>query len=80
MNSLTGNKDVDFLIIQHLNDTGLKNISVVNKYMLSLFNDPNFWLKRISTQFNMEPKDIRKTNDYYGFGCYKELYKYFRLF
>ena len=48
---LTGNKDVDFIILNKLDDIDLVNICQVNKQAKTLCNDQDFWLNRIMLKF-----------------------------
>ena len=51
MNGLTGNKDVDILILQKLKDTELLNILLTNKYLNSLCNE-QFIINRLISYIN----------------------------
>lgn len=60
MNKLTGNKDVDVLILNQLEDHELGAICQVNKYINSLCNDENFWLNRIINRINYACRSAKK--------------------
>jgi len=77
MNTLTGNKDTDFLILNKLNDYELTRVCQANRYIRSLCNDDNFWLRRIKNNFNfLSTEDIYKMKNYLNFSTIKELYQY----
>ena len=48
---LTGLEDLDYIILNNLNDNDLLNIFLTNKYFNSIGNNDNFWLNRIITRF-----------------------------
>lgn len=48
---LTGNKNVDFKILNELDDKDLVNICQTNKLASDLCNDQTFWLNRIRIKF-----------------------------
>ena len=68
---LTGNKDVDMMILSKLNDVDLVNTCQVNKMANEVCNDQKFWLNRILSKFpiNLEVltkyKGDRSWSDYY---------------
>ena len=78
MSKLTGNKNVDFMILMQLNDYELGKICQVNKYVNSICNDPQFWLNRIIENYSLSGKDVTKMKDYLGFLSIKELYIYLK--
>ena len=47
MNTLSGNKETDMLILQQLSDYDLSKVCQVNKYVNSLCNADRFWMNRI---------------------------------
>lgn len=48
---LTGNKNIDLIILNKLHDKDLTNIYLVNKNLYNLSNDQSFWLNRIMIKF-----------------------------
>jgi ankyrin repeat protein len=70
--ALTGNKDLDIKILNHLTDSDLISVCKVNKKASQLCNDQKFWLNRILTKFPYLTIDIlnkykkdRSWSDYY---------------
>ena len=57
---LTGNKDVDLIILSKLEDTELVNICQTNKAANELCNNQGFWYRRIQTKFPNVGIDILK--------------------
>ena len=69
---LTGIKDLDYKILNQLEDRDLVNICQVNKEADSICQDETFWLNRIVTRFPKVPSEIfienrngRSWADYY---------------
>ena len=73
----TGNKDVDFLILNQLEDHDLVKISQINKYMNSLCQDECFWINRIEQVFKINSETRIKSKAFFEFNTWKELYIYF---
>jgi hypothetical protein len=74
MNKLTGNKDVDILIINKLNDYELGKVCQVNRHVRAICNDETFWRIRtyekfgnLLKEFDIDISKHRKTSwkDYY---------------
>lgn len=71
--SLTSNKDTDIQILVHLNDKTLSNVSLVNKYMYSLYKDNNLWRYKFCKKYNVQ---VVKDTDYlYKNYTWEKLYK-----
>ena len=79
MEKFTGNKDLDFLILQQISDLDLRRLCRVNRYLNSLCNDENFWMKRIILKIDdtLSYEDIQRLKIYLGINSNKELYNYF---
>ena len=78
MSKLTGNKNVDFVVLNLLTDYELSQVCQVNKYVNSLCNDDNFWLQRIINKYNLPSEYIIETKEFLEFEKYKELYIYLK--
>ena len=69
MTDLTGNKDVDLLIFENLDDRSLFQYCEIGKkdpYVQKLCNDEHFWLKRLQKTFgNVEKRENRKWKSLY---------------
>lgn len=84
MTTLTGNKDVDGLILMNLNDYELSRVCRVNKYVNSICNDDMFWLKRLlaGTLYSeydvpvdkIDLESLRYIKDYLEFKKWKKFY------
>ena len=69
---LTGIKDLDYKILNQLEDKDLVNICQTNKEAKTICDDQTFWLNRIVTRFPSVPSEIflknkkgRSWADYY---------------
>ena len=81
MNKLTGNKDVDFMILQKLTDVELGKVCKVNKYVNKLCEDSDFWLNRIVLTFPyLNNNDVIEFKKFFDFETYKELYIFLKTF
>ena len=73
--ALTGIKDVDFLILDLLNDDELGKVCQINKTAHFYCNDENFWLNRTQSKFGkfLLPLgiDVRDYNN----GYWKDYYR-----
>ena len=69
MTDLTGNKDVDLLIFENLDDRSLFQYCEIGKnseYVQKLCNDESFWLRRLQKTFgNVEKTENRKWKNLY---------------
>lgn len=79
MTDLTGNKDVDLLIFEKLDDRTLFQYCEIGKdddYVKKLCNDEHFWLKRLQKTFGDVQKNPKKTwkNLYLSLVYYTEKY------
>ena len=75
MSKLTGNKDVDFLILMELDDRELTIVCRANKYVNSLCKDERFWSNRILLKFPDYSADLaRDMKNYLEFDSWKEFY------
>ena len=66
---LTGIKDLDFKILNELDDHELYDICIINRKSVEVCNDENFWRNRFMTRFapdilNAKPNDMT-WKDYY---------------
>ena len=85
---LTGIKDVDFEILEKLNDNELGKVCSVNSHIRQLCNDENFWRKRTISKFgkyfceDVGNKDLqkcgKKINEYRENIPWKEYYSTLR--
>lgn len=55
---LTGNRDVDIMILNKLDDKDLVNACLTNKAADNVCNDDNFWFNRVLTTFPGVPLDV----------------------
>ena len=92
--SITQNKDIDFLILLKLNDRDLKSIFAVNSYFYTFSNHDELWRRRIlyiadSVSKNAPNKnilthikweEIDECRKHLGFKTVKDLYKYLITF
>ena len=75
MNKFTGNKDVDFIILNKLNDIDLSKVCQVNKYANSLCDDDTFWRNRIKDRYKfILLNDLNNIKQYLYFNSFKEIY------
>ena len=61
MNSLTGNKDTDFLILSQLDDRTLLKYCLTGKQAQKLCNDERFWRTRTYAKFGEVVKPANET-------------------
>ena len=78
MSKLTGNKDIDFVILNQLSDYELTQVCQVNKYVNALCQDKFLWINRLMQVLKIDIETIRTAKDYFEFESYKELYTYLR--
>ena len=65
--SLSGNKNIDYLIMEQLDDRSLLNLCLTNKYTQELCRNDLFWQKRFVSKFNgriVKPEGISWKNYY----------------
>ena len=71
---LTGVKDVDWQILNELNDKSLVNACQSSKQINKICNDDMFWFQRTIEKFHLNPRFYKQANkSYYQF--YQELAK-----
>ena len=61
MQKFTGNKDVDFKIMENMDDKTLLNFCLTNKYISALCNYDPFWRRRFSDRIGygvLKPTDM----------------------
>ena len=73
--SLTGNKDIDCLILLRIRDSDLIKFFYLNKYTQKLCNCDIFWRKKCMVRFNLSIKEFLVIERYLGNP--KDIYKYF---
>lgn len=78
MNKLVGNKDVDFLVLMQLDDRELGIVCQSNKYVRSLCNDENFWLKKLENTYKLDENILKEAKIFFEFKTWKELYIYLK--
>ena len=74
MNKLTGDKNVNFLILMKLTDKELSMVCSVNKYVNELCKDDTFWFNRVLLTFNFSPIIAKDMKNYLQFDNWKEFY------
>lgn len=74
-NSFTHSKDLDFIILNHLDDKSLIQVSKLNKYFLSLYHDDELWKRRFIIYF-----PFRKFNKLYKLKPNNKSWKEFYIF
>ena len=64
---LTGNQNLDFVILNELDDKDLVNLCQTNRQANELCNNQTFWLNRISLKFPYLGIDVLKQHwsEYY---------------
>ena len=72
----SGNKDVDFLILNRLEDEDLGKMFQVNKYMYSISQNDFFWINRIEQYFEIDSQTRIESKAFFEFNTWKELYIY----
>lgn len=55
---LTGNRNVDMMILNKLDDKDLVNACQLNRAADNICNDENFWFNRVLTKFPGIPLDV----------------------
>ena len=75
MNKLSGNKNVDMLILMNLNDNELSKVCSVNKYINSICEDKHFWNTRIRMLLNVKENELHELRRYLNLDG-KDLYVY----
>jgi hypothetical protein len=70
----TGNKNVDMLLLNKMNDETLTNVCLVNKYVYSLCQDDNFWFKRFLDKFQKGYDNLEEIKKWKGEATWKEYY------
>ena len=76
MSKLTGDKNLNFLILNKLSDYELGKICQVNKYTKDLCDDETFWINRIEKIFKLDSETKLKAKEFFEFDTWKELYIY----
>ena len=74
MNKLTGDKNINFMILMKLNHKELSMVCSVNKYVNELCKDDTFWFNRVLLTFNFSPLVAREMKTYLQFDNWKEFY------
>ena len=74
MNKLTGDKNLNFMILMQLNDRELGMVCQVNKYVSEICKDEMFWFNRILLTFKYSPKIAKDMKTYLEFDSWKEFY------
>ena len=77
MNKLTGNRDVDSLLLMNLDDRELNIVCESKEYIKSLCDDDKFWLNRNMHIFKLDIETLNKAKEFFEFNTWKELYEYF---
>lgn len=68
-------KDLDLLILEKLEDRDIVNISRVNKYCYELYNNENFWYKKLNKRFACAIDIQTYKHEYLWKELYIELYR-----
>lgn len=83
---LTGNKDLDQIILNKLDDNDLVNVCQTNHEADEICKDQNFWMNRILSKFPgvdidilKEYKEYRTWSDYYIYDLRKLNFEYYEL-
>ena len=63
--AFTGIKDVDMIILSHLDDRNLLTKCTLNKYVNQLCNDENFWRNRFLARSSVRPNITTSWKRYY---------------
>lgn len=69
---LTGVKDLDYKIMNNLDDKDIVNLCKVNKKSKEYFNDQKFWMSRTFQKYSEVPPDI--LNKYKGSQAWSDYY------
>ena len=75
MNKLSGDKNVDMLILMNLNDGELAKVCEVNKYIHGICQNRDFWNMRIRMLLNVSQSELHQLRNYLNLDG-KELYVY----
>jgi hypothetical protein len=76
---LTGDKNLDFNILNELTDKDLTIVCQVNSYVRSLCNNNTFWMKRLYGKYKLNPKDAIEIKNYLSFSTSEVGWKDFYL-
>lgn len=79
MNFLTGDKNLDMMILMQLNDNELGKVCQVNKYVNSLCENDIFWMNRFLKRYSIDTTEASSFRSYLNMN-WKELYRYFKQF
>lgn len=71
---LTGDKNLDFNILNELTDKDLTIVCQVNSYVRSLCNNNTFWMKRLYGKYKLNSKDAIEIKNYLSFSTWKDFY------
>ncbi len=74
MNKLTGDKNVNFMILMQLNDRELSMVCQVNRYVNEICKDETFWFNRVLITYKYLPEIARDMKTYLEFDNWKEFY------
>ena len=74
MSKLSGDKNVNFMILMKLNDKELSMVCSVNKYVNELCKDETFWFNRVLLTYKYSPEVSRDMKTYLDFDTWKEFY------
>lgn len=75
--NLTGNRDVDYLFLDNLNDYYLGQICKLNQYTRNLCKNETFWKNRTIKRFTPVFGNYETINDYrekYGYNSWRDYY------
>lgn len=72
--ALTGNQDIDSLILMKLTDYELTKVCQVNKLARKVCNEPMFWRNRLLNRYKIDGREANRLMDYFGFDNLKDLY------
>jgi len=70
----TSDKNIDTLILNKLNDEDLSNVCLINKYVYSLCQDDNFWMKRFLERYGKYYDNIEEIEGFKSNASWKEYY------
>jgi hypothetical protein len=80
MNRLTGNKNLDFAILNQLTDRDLGVVCQVNSYVRNLCNDNTFWMTRFYLKYKILSNSAIEIKNYLEFTTWKEFYVWLNKF
>lgn len=78
-NPLTGDKNLDMMILMQLNDDELGKVCSVNKYVNVLCSNDIFWMNRFLKRYSIDNNEASSFRSYLNMN-WKELYRYFKQF